>query len=481
MKFDFRILYYKYKSLNIAVKAALWFTICNFLQKGIAFITIPIFTRLMSTQEYGVYSLYVSWLQVFTVISSLYIYNGVSDNAMSKFPDDRDKFISSMLGLSLTITTSLLVMAIISWESFCALLGLPSVLVILMLAELYVTPSFSYWICKQRFEYRYKQLVLVTMARSILNPVIGLLAVYYMQDKSFARIASIVFVEYVVCGTLLIYQFTKGRVFFSKKYWSYSLGLAVPILPHYLSGVLLNHGDKIMIAHFIDSHSLALYSLAYSIGMVAQVFVKSINSATTPWIYKMLKASNIIGVKERSKALLFLVAVICFMMMLLAPEAVMVFGSSQYAKAAVIIPPVATSVFFIYLYSFLTFPEFFYEKTKFLMVSSVFSAVLNVILNYAFLPIYGYSAAAYTTMFCYGCYAIFHYIFGKRILNMYSQYSSILDEKFAIYLSGMLVFSGIVFPTIYGATMVRYSLLFGIIMIGCIKRRTVLAIIKIHR
>ena len=42
----------KYRSLSVQAKAALWFTICSFLQKGISFITVPIFTRLMSTQEY---------------------------------------------------------------------------------------------------------------------------------------------------------------------------------------------------------------------------------------------------------------------------------------------------------------------------------------------------------------------------------------------------------------------------------------------
>ena len=49
----------KYRSLSVQAKAALWFTICSFLQKGISFITVPIFTRLMSTEEYGTYGLSV--------------------------------------------------------------------------------------------------------------------------------------------------------------------------------------------------------------------------------------------------------------------------------------------------------------------------------------------------------------------------------------------------------------------------------------
>ena len=54
----------KYKNSSIQVKAALWFTACSILQKGISFVVVPIFTRVLSTKEYGTYSLYLSWLQI---------------------------------------------------------------------------------------------------------------------------------------------------------------------------------------------------------------------------------------------------------------------------------------------------------------------------------------------------------------------------------------------------------------------------------
>ena len=79
----------KYRSLSVQAKAALWFTICSFLQKGISFITVPIFTRLMSTEEYGTYTVYLSWLQILTIMTSLYLFNGVYDNAMAKYEKQR--------------------------------------------------------------------------------------------------------------------------------------------------------------------------------------------------------------------------------------------------------------------------------------------------------------------------------------------------------------------------------------------------------
>ena len=66
---------------------------------------------------------------------------------------------------------------------------------------------------------------------------------------------------------------------------------------------------------------------------------------------------------------MLLVAAISFSLMLLSPELVLLFGSSGYASAAYVIPPVAASVFFIFLYNILSTPQFYYEKTSFLMAS----------------------------------------------------------------------------------------------------------------
>ena len=79
----------KYKNMSVASKAALWFVICSLIQKGISFITIPIFTRIMSVNDYGIYNLYLSWFQIFTIITSLYLYFGVFNNAMIKYESEK--------------------------------------------------------------------------------------------------------------------------------------------------------------------------------------------------------------------------------------------------------------------------------------------------------------------------------------------------------------------------------------------------------
>ena len=69
-------LFAKYQNMNKAAKATIWFVICSFFQRGITVLTTPIFTRLLNTEEYGIYSVFSSWLEIFTVIVTMRISYG---------------------------------------------------------------------------------------------------------------------------------------------------------------------------------------------------------------------------------------------------------------------------------------------------------------------------------------------------------------------------------------------------------------------
>ena len=131
----------KYRSLSVQAKAALWFTICSFLQKGISLITVPIFTRLMSTEEYGTYTVYLSWLQILTIMTSLYLFNGVYDNAMAKYEKQRDEYTSAMQGLTLVITGAVFALYCFTSGFWEKILNLPKSMILLMFLEAPSSPT----------------------------------------------------------------------------------------------------------------------------------------------------------------------------------------------------------------------------------------------------------------------------------------------------------------------------------------------------
>ena len=128
-------------------------------------------------------------------------------------------------------------------------------------------------------------------------------------------------------------------------------------------------------------------------------------------------------------------------------------------------PPVAASVFFMVLNPLLANIEFYYEKTKFVMVASCSGALLNILLNYIFIGLYGYYAAGYTTLICYMVFSFAHYLAYKKIVDNNLELEKIYDIKFIIALSGfVLVMMGIMIVG-YSYTWLRYTILLVMVIV----------------
>ena len=465
------------KNLSIQTKAAIWFTVCNFLQKGISFIVTPIFTRMLSTEQFGTYTVYVTWYQILNILSSLYLFNGVYDNALSKFDNDRDRVTSSFLGLTILITVGEALLALVFWPAILSITKLTSDFVILMFIDAFLTPALAYWTARQRFEYRYQLLVIVTIVKSLLTPLLAILLIRQNGGLAIGRAIAVVVSDLVFCGYLLIRQLVKGRTLYSKKYWGYAVKIGIPMIPHYLSGMILTKGDTVVIDRYLGKSVVAIYGLASSIGMLVQIFVASINSAITPWMYERMKKGDPDRMKKTMSLLMLFVALVATGLMLLCPEITWIMGSEKYAASVGAIPPIAASVFFIFLYGILSFPQFYFEKTGFLSVASFIAAALNIVLNIIFVPIYGYIAAAYTTLVCYVLYSIGHWIVSRRIMKDQNM-PEYVDNRVLLAVSGYLIVLSLFVMKFINYRWIRYALILVILVFLALNYKRIIGLAK---
>ena len=88
---------FKKKELSVGVKASIIYTVASLLSKGLAIVTVPIFTRLMTTEEMGVVNIYNSWNSMISVVATLSLTSGGLQLAMKEFESERNKYLSSVL------------------------------------------------------------------------------------------------------------------------------------------------------------------------------------------------------------------------------------------------------------------------------------------------------------------------------------------------------------------------------------------------
>lgn len=472
-------LFAKYQNMNKAAKATIWFVICSFFQRGITVLTTPIFTRLLNTEEYGIYSVFSSWLEIFTVIVTMRISYGAYMRNIIKKPEIREQYASSLQGLTCVQVAVWFVVYFLLRNQVDRYLGLDVPMMLCMFGMILFSTWFSFWAARERVDYNYRKLVGVTVAISILKPLVGIILVLSTEHhKVMARIIGLVAVEFVVYVGMFISQMKKGKVFFHKRYWFEAMKFNLPLVPHYLSQIVLNHSDRIMIDHFCGSDAAGIYSLAYSMAMLLVTFNTSLQNTITPWNYQQLKDKNYAGISKIGNLTSLIVAGANFALILIAPEALKIFAPPSYHEALYVIPPVAMGVYFMFLYSRFINIEMYYGKNKYVMTASVLGAILNIILNWIFIPIFGYIAAAYTTLVSYIFYSSMHYVFTNRIRKQENIKSQIYDIKTLFLIS--VGFTGISFLMMltYQHTIIRYGIIAVFVVVMIIFRKKIISIFK---
>ena len=323
---------------------------------------------------------------------------------------------------------------------------------------------------KQRYLFKYKTLVFITLMIAILNPMIGIIAVSNVEQKGIARILSVAILNILLGFFFYIYNFAKGKCFYNKEYWKFALLFNIPLIPHYLSMVVLSQADRIMIEKMFGTDKVAIYSVAYSVSMIMNIIITSINSSYVPWTYQKVENAEYKDLKKMSNILLALVGIISLVPTLMAPEIIAIMAPSNYSEAIWAIPPIALSVFFIFLYSLFANIEFYFEESYFVTIASIMGAILNIILNAIFMPIGGYLAAGYTTLMCYIVFALAHYIFMKKVCKKHVINESIYDEKNILVITIILTIISLLVMLLYKLFIIRYLIIGSMIILAILKK-----------
>lgn len=447
----------KFFALSLPTQSILAFTMMSFLEKGISLITTPIFTRLLSSSDYGLISVFNFWLAIVFIFTTLNLSTGIFGSAMIHFEREREAYLSSTLILSNLATVIVFLVYWINRQEINVFVGLPAGLIFLIFSLAFFNPALNFWVAKKRYIYENANPIVLILLNVTLSPIIAMIFVWMSENhKGEVKVSSALIVPMLFSVFYYFKILKEGKSYFNKKYWFFALGMALPLIPHYLAQVLLESSDKIMISKMIGLTETGFYSLAYTIGSTVTIFWIAINTALTPWLYERLKLNHLEDVKKRTNALLMAYAFFCVFIMLIAPELMSVMAPSEYLEALPVIPLVIAGAYYTAIFSLFSSVQFYHKQTRYVMLVSIASAILNVGLNYLFVSRFGYIAAAYTTLLTFFLNAFSHYFFMRKI-----ERREIYDVKWMVFLGVLLTVLSFGINYLYAQNRVRYLIVFG--------------------
>ena len=403
-----------------ALRSGVWYTVSSFLTKGIGFVTTPIFTRLMSKSDFGLMNNYTSWLSLLSFFVTLKLESTLI-NAIRDYKDSLDEYILSVLSLSSVSALCWMAIININSEFFVEFFGMDRVYLNVMMMYLFYSPVVSMYQTKERFLYQYKNSVFISILISVSTACLSVILVCCSENKLLGRILGSA-VPTVFAGIILYIVFAKKGRRIHTYYWKYAIPICLPYIPHLLSLTVLNSLDRIMITEICGSEDTAMYSLAYSCGSIMTLLFSSINSAYAPWLAEKINDKAIKEVRSFSKTYVLGAIYPTVGIMLVTPEVLLILGGKSYMEAQYVMAPVSMGCICQFLYTMFVNVEQINKKTVGMAFASISAAIVNYVLNYVFIPKFGYIAAAYTTLIGFLWLLAFHMILVWKIgfREMYS-------------------------------------------------------------
>ena len=298
------------------------------------------------------------------------------------------------------------------------------------------------------------------------------------ENKGVARVLSAAGVNIAVGLIFYVHNFLRGRKFCDREYWRFALAFNLPLIPHYLSQIVLSQSDRLMINAYCGTGKAGIYSVAFSAAMIMNIVVNGINASLVPWTYQKLQEGKRREIGKMCSGLLLVVAAGVWLVVMAAPEAVALLAPAEYREAIWVIPPLAVNVFLIFQYSLFANIEFYYEENKFIMLASTLAAVMNIGLNALFIPRFGYLAAGYTSFACYLIYCAAHYAFMRKVCRKHMQGKKVYNSYVLLGITLGLFLLCAAAMALYSLPLIRYGVVLLVLAAAAIRWKKLMDILR---
>lgn len=417
-----------------ATTAGTWYTLANMLLKGCIFLSLPIFTRLLSTADFGIYNTYIAYESLITAVLGLGLY-GTVKNAKLDFKESFSEYLSSVVSMSVLGLILVTMLANLLYPLYAEFIGFSRFIVNFLLFQSFGSYLIYFYGAKLNIEFKYKSYILISCFNTLGNIFVSVLLIVlvFPHERYLGRILGSA-IPLMVTGILIILiLWLQGKSFYNRKYWKYAIALGLPLVPHVVSQSLLSQFDRIMINNMVSSSASGIYSYIYTICTIMYVICTSFDNAWTPWVFLTLNKGSTQHIRSASKKYVSFFALLTLGFICVMPEVTKLIANNSYWSGIDLLIPLSLSNFYIFLYMLPVNIEYFNKKTKFISIGTVLAAVVNVCLNYIGIKYWGYKSAAYTTLISYILLFLFHGTIAKKY-NFLQIYDVLFLVKISVFL-----------------------------------------------
>ncbi len=450
---------------NKFIRGGSLLTASTMICQGISLIFSIYVANIMSPEELGNFSIYLTILSILNIIGTINLSSSIMRGKF-EFENEFDSFFKSILIMGIIfggISSSIFMIVNIflmklglfesSWLSFpiIVFMGIHSITLFIYQCS----------INKMTATYKHKEFAIIEVLKTIITLIIVMIFFYMFNWDTYIERVTGVVLTMVGFSIFFLIKNRKTKFKFKKEYLIFAATYSIPLILHQLSAVILNFFD-ILVLKGVEVKGLlgvgtqGVYSYAYKLAMIISIVWNVLNKLWTPWFFEKMKEKDFEKIKKLGEDYVVIFSFIFFAFLMVVPEIQIFIPEKGYASTFMYIPLIASGFYFYFICSFLSNVQFYNKNTKYISVGTILSGVINMVLNILFIPMYGAYAAALTTVVSFMILFIYHIIVNDFILKQ-------KIFSYTMYLKGIILMALSVF-TYY--SLLEYTLIrWGILMV----------------
>ena len=369
--------------------------IVQVMQKAIGLIMMPIYTRVLSTQDKGAAEIVQSLVAFFAIVYTLSI-NAAIVRFYVDYKDDEKK-LKDFWGTCLTfvLVNSVVISIILFFTRKFILLPLVKnqidffPYIFLGLISMTLNPIYVIFQSTLQAKEESKTYGKNNLVYFVLNLSLSILFVVVFRMGAVGVLLALALTDIVFFVYTVIRFFPKISLKIKTSYLVEALKYSLPLLPHNLSGWAVSMIDRLFLGAISGLSVSGIYGTAAQFGNVINVLTAAVNQAYVPWFFSMMKdkeknEKNIINISE---IIVIIYSFLAMGMSLFGPEIFIILAGPEYRSGWRSIPFLSFAFVFNGIYYFFVNPLFYNKRgVKFIAIGTFIGAIMNCILNYLLIP-----------------------------------------------------------------------------------------------
>ena len=399
------------------------YTFANILNSAIPFLLLPFLTNYLLPSDYAIVDLFQAATQFAVAIVGVNTFS-----ALSRFYFDLDnvvfkKYVGNSLIILLISALFLLIIAFVFKTNIHNLIKIPRDWIWLVVVYAFSLNIIQTLLSIWQVKYKAVKYGTFRILRTVLDVSLSIFFVLILKFKWDGRILGqiLAVVLFAILAILLLIKNKYVKFDFDLIKIKKLLSFGSPLIIHILGAVIITYSDRVFIVNYIGLEKTGMYSVGYQVGMIVYLVQTSFNQAWVPWFFEKLK-SNIF--KDKLKIIRFtylyyvLILLLAVVIAVVAPFIYKVFIADSYINGIDIVVWIALGFAFNGMYKMVGNYIFYIKKTYIISIITLFTAGLNIVLNYFMVNNFGAVGVAQASAISFFTQFILTWIISSRMYKM---------------------------------------------------------------